>query len=102
MNTRIRNGMAVVITAVWALSFVADIFVKEYDPSPFLHMIMMGLATAVFGANFLTGANGKPKDDSSPPPPPPPDAKEVARLLMDESIKQQKLIDAEKRKEGRG
>lgn len=45
--------MAVVITMVWMASFLADIVVHNYDPSPFLHMIMMGLAGAIFGRSFL-------------------------------------------------
>lgn len=55
VNARVRTAIALVITAVWAGSFVADIVVPDYTPSPFLHMIMIGLAAAVFGSNFVKG-----------------------------------------------
>lgn len=51
----IRNVIAVVITAVWALGMVADAAMSTFAlPSP-VHAIMLGLATAVFGSNFVKG-----------------------------------------------
>lgn len=55
VNARVRTAIALIITTVWAGSFVADIVVADYTPSPFLHMIMIGLAAAVFGSNFVKG-----------------------------------------------
>jgi uncharacterized membrane protein YeaQ/YmgE (transglycosylase-associated protein family) len=49
----IANGIAIVITVVWAASFIADIFIKDYDPSPFVHFIMLGVAGAIFGHSFF-------------------------------------------------
>lgn len=58
-DPRVTNGIAIAITAVWAASFLADIAVTDYDPSPFLHMVMMGLAGAIFGRAFLGGSDDK-------------------------------------------
>lgn len=58
MDRRITNAIAIVITLVWAASFLADIFIPRYDVSPFVHMIMMGLAGAIFGKSFISGSNG--------------------------------------------
>lgn len=65
VDPRITNLVAVVITLVWMGSFLADIVVPDYDPSPFVHMTMMGLAGAIFGRSFL-------RDDDKPAPAPPP------------------------------
>lgn len=53
LNQSVVNGIAIVITVVWATSFLADIFVKNYDPSPFVHFIMLAVAGAIFGHGFF-------------------------------------------------
>lgn len=58
VDKRIANGIAVTVTAVWAISFIADLFLKSYDPSPFIHMMMMGVAGAALGSAFWRGAGG--------------------------------------------
>lgn len=60
MGDRIVNIIACVITAVWAVSFVADIFVKDYEPSAYIHVIMMTVAGAAFGKTIVlrNGKNG--------------------------------------------
>lgn len=73
VDPRITNLVAVVITLVWMGSFLADIVVPDYDPSPFVHMTMMGLAGAIFGRSFLR-EDDKPAPAPSPPSPPPPPA----------------------------
>lgn len=52
-------GIAVVVTVVWAASFIADIFIKDYDVNPLVHFLMMVVAGAAFGHGFLK--NGKEK-----------------------------------------
>lgn len=51
-------GIAVVITTVWAASFVADILIPKYDVNPLVHLIMMGVAGAAFGHGFFKNGNG--------------------------------------------
>lgn len=53
VDRRIINLIAVAITVVWMVSFLADIVVADYDPSPFLHMVMMVVVGAIFGRSFL-------------------------------------------------
>lgn len=62
LSSRVATGIAVVITIVWATSFLADIFIKDYDPSPFVHFLMMVVAGGAFGHAYIR--NGKDSDDS--------------------------------------
>lgn len=80
MNPKIANGIAVVVALVWAGSYLASAFVKNYDRSPWIDFIMMGLCGAAFGNGFLkvianlgTWVVPKlPPPDPTPPEPPPP------------------------------
>jgi hypothetical protein len=48
------NLIALTITFVWAVSFLADILLGDkYDPSPYVHLIMMALVGSVFTGNLL-------------------------------------------------
>lgn len=58
-NNRIATLLAIVITAAWAISFLVDIVVKEYEPSPSVHALMMIVAGAVFGEGLIRNRNGK-------------------------------------------
>ena len=53
ISPRVTTAIAVTITVVWACSFVADIFIRDYDPSPFVHALMMAVAGTAFGHRFL-------------------------------------------------
>lgn len=52
-----RHAVMGVVTSVWALSFVADIFIDSYEPSPFIHMAMMAILGALFGREVLGKGN---------------------------------------------
>lgn len=69
MDRHVSNAIAGVVTFVWAASFIADIALAEYSPSPFVHMIMMGLAGATFGQGFIKTMNGT--NGAAPKPPEP-------------------------------
>lgn len=74
MDKKVSNAIAIIITFVWASSFIADILIVEYSPSPFVHMIMMGLAGAIFGQGFIkTVGEGKIMPPTPPHPQPEPD-----------------------------
>lgn len=71
-NNRIAFILAIVITAAWAISFIVDIVVKEYDPPASVHALMMIVAGAVFGEgllksgrNAVRSAKGKEKQDDA-------------------------------------
>ena len=55
VSQRIRNGIAIVITGVWAAGIIADALSSAFELSPFVYATMMGLATAIFGSNFVKG-----------------------------------------------
>lgn len=60
-NNKIATILAVVITIAWAISFMIDIVIKEYDPPASVHALMMIVAGAVFGEGLIrtrTGKNG--------------------------------------------
>lgn len=58
LNPRTVNIIALTITFVWATSFLADIILKEaYDPSPYVHLIMMSLVGSALSRNFLKKGN---------------------------------------------
>ncbi len=63
MSNRTINGIAIVVTAVWAVSFIADIALSSYEPSPYLHVIMMMVAGAAFGTNIVR----RPPPEDDPP-----------------------------------
>lgn len=48
------------VAFVWGVSFIADIAIKDYDPSPFIHAMMMTVVGALFGRKIL-GTNGDAK-----------------------------------------
>lgn len=65
-NNKIATVMAIVITVVWAVSFLVDIVVEEYDPPPSVHALMMIVAGAVFGEGLIRNRNGN--GNGRPPP----------------------------------
>jgi hypothetical protein len=59
-----RNGffwlklfLAIVVTLVWSASFIADIAMESYDPSPLIHLAMMAILGAVFGLQIKRKAD---------------------------------------------
>lgn len=57
-NNKVATILASVITGAWATSFIVDIVVKDYDPSPSVHALMMMVAGAVFGEGLIKTRNG--------------------------------------------
>ena len=55
VSRRVRSGIAVAITAVWALSFIADVVSKDYEAPIGMYVLMIGLAAAIYGSNFGKG-----------------------------------------------
>lgn len=46
---KLMLGVGVTVTAVWAASFIADIIVQGYNPSPYIHFAMMAVVGSLFG-----------------------------------------------------
>lgn len=57
-NNKVATGLAIVITIVWAISFIVDVLVKGYDPPASVHALMMMVAGAVFGEGLLKTRKG--------------------------------------------
>lgn len=54
----VRRNIMYLVGTIWSLSFIADIVLDAYSPSPFIHMAMMSVLGALFGKEIL-GRNGK-------------------------------------------
>lgn len=61
-DQQIATILAIVITVVWAISFIVDIIVLEYNPSASVHALMMIVAGAVFGEGLIKTRNGGSSD----------------------------------------
>lgn len=53
MHPWLYNGLAVVVSIVWATSFVIDAFSTEYEPPIAVHGAMMVVLGAVFGVQLV-------------------------------------------------
>lgn len=51
----VTNGIAVVVTLMWATSFIADIFSTEYQPPTAIHVAFMAMIGAIFGFQLVKG-----------------------------------------------
>ncbi len=58
VSMRVRNGMAITIVAIWAVGIIADALSADFVLSPFVYLTLIGLASSVFGANFVKGLRG--------------------------------------------
>ena len=54
LDPRVSNGIAIVITLVWAISYLVDMAMNTYDPPASVNAIMMIVAGA-FAANGVMG-----------------------------------------------
>lgn len=55
VSVRVKNAIAVVITAMWAGGIIADAALKDFSLSPFVYSTMLGLAASIFGSSFIKG-----------------------------------------------
>ena len=55
VSVRVKNMVAIVITAVWAGGIIADAALKDFALSPFVYSTMLGLAASIFGSSFVKG-----------------------------------------------
>lgn len=62
MNERLSGAIAIVITIVWATSFIVGILNPGYNPPPTLGPLMMLVAGGLFGKAVLGKKNGKGDD----------------------------------------
>jgi hypothetical protein len=53
LSQSVVNAVAVVVTIVWGISFVADILIPDYVPPTNVHMALMVVLGGVFGSQFI-------------------------------------------------
>jgi hypothetical protein len=53
LSQNVVNAVAVVVTIVWGISFIADILVPDYIPPTNVHMALMVVLGGVFGSQFI-------------------------------------------------
>lgn len=54
-----RHVVMLTVTFIWAASFIADVLLEEYSPSPYIHAAMMTILGALFGREIIGGRDGK-------------------------------------------
>lgn len=65
IDPRLKNGIIIVVTSVWAVNFLAGLLIKSYEPDQAINAIFM----AIVGGLFALGARGEtksPEKDSTP------------------------------------
>lgn len=51
----VTNGIAIVVTVMWAASFTVDIISMEYTPPTAIHVAFMAVIGAIFGFQLVKG-----------------------------------------------
>ena len=57
MDEHLTRIIVIAVTAVWVLSFLADIVLPIYEPSPYVHVAMMAVVGAAT-ARYIYQRNG--------------------------------------------
>lgn len=52
-TTAVANAIVVLVTLVWAVSFSADIMVRDYSPPTNVHTSFLVILGVIFGGQFL-------------------------------------------------
>lgn len=60
LDARLTRIVVLAVTAVWVASFVADIFIPAYDPSPYIHAAMMAVVGAATARHIYMRNGGGP------------------------------------------
>lgn len=55
VSVKVKNGIAIVITVMWAGGIIADAALADFSLSPFVYSTMLGLAASIFGSSFVKG-----------------------------------------------
>lgn len=74
---RFRIFVGYVIVVAWAISFLAGLIIRDYQPPPTIHALMMVVAGALFTDNIWKGISdarnrrgseeGQPRQDTKAP-----------------------------------
>lgn len=53
VSSRVMNAMALIVTIVWGISYIADIAIPTYSPPSNIHFFPVAAVSALFGINLL-------------------------------------------------
>lgn len=57
-RSKLEIGIALLVSAIWSGSIIADFYSLDWEPSPFIHFAMMGILGAIFGKQYFQNGNG--------------------------------------------
>lgn len=66
-GTQLATRAAILILGVWTVSFVVDIFVRNYEPMLSLTPMALAASGFLFGGQFMKKRNGKPDPEEINP-----------------------------------
>lgn len=55
LSPLVVNIIAIVVTVIWATSFIADILVESYQPPTSIHVAFMVILGGIFGVQIAQG-----------------------------------------------
>lgn len=55
LSEGVTNVIALVVTAVWGIGYLADIIVARYDAPAGLSTVFLAMIGTMFGSNLLNG-----------------------------------------------
>lgn len=55
LSPKVVNAIALVVTIVWAITFMADIALEAYNPPGGIHAALMLVLGGVFGSQLVKG-----------------------------------------------
>lgn len=64
ITARAMDTVVIIVSLTWGASFVADIWVQNYDPPTGLHQIMMLIIGFVVAGRSQVGKDGEGKDEA--------------------------------------
>jgi hypothetical protein len=70
MGDRIRTLVIIVVTTVWALSFLASFVVSGYTPPPEINSIFMGTVGATLATTPIASRRGRGREEDEQEPRP--------------------------------
>lgn len=64
IDPRLKNGIIIVVTTIWATNFLAGLVIKSYEPDQAINAIFMGIVGGLFALGVRDNSGG---GKSSPP-----------------------------------
>lgn len=53
VTSKVANFLVLVVTIVWAASFIADISLVDYNPPTQIHTVMLSIVGSIFGFQII-------------------------------------------------